>query len=60
MLELVEDHCDILVTESGIKTPGDIERMIRHGVRRFLVGETLLKHERPGDALRELVGTPWE
>ncbi len=60
MLELVEDHCDILVTESGIKTPADIERMIRHGVRRFLVGETLLKHERPGDALRELVGTPWE
>ena len=59
MLELVEDHCDILVTESGIKTAADIERMTRHGVKRFLVGESLLKHERPGDALRELVGTPW-
>ncbi|MDP6987554.1 MAG: indole-3-glycerol phosphate synthase TrpC [Phycisphaerales bacterium] len=59
MLELVEDHADILVTESGIRTQADIERMIRHGIRRFLVGESLLKHERPGDALRELVGTPW-
>jgi len=59
MLELVEDHCDILVTESGIKTAADIERMTRHGVRRFLVGESLLRHERPGDALRALVGTPW-
>ncbi len=59
LLELVEDHCDILVTESGIKAPADIERMIRHGIRRFLVGESLLKHDRPGEALRALVGTPW-
>ena len=59
MIELVEDHCDILVTESGIKTRNDIERMIRHGIRRFLIGESLLQQDSPGDALRELVGTPW-
>jgi len=60
MLELVDDHRDILVTESGISTRSDIERMVRHGVRRFLIGESLLKHDKPGDALRSLVGTPWE
>jgi indole-3-glycerol phosphate synthase len=59
MLELAEEHLDILVTESGIKTPADVEYMVRHGVRRFLVGESLLKHDQPGDALRALVGTPW-
>ncbi len=59
MLELVEDHREILVTESGIGTTADVERMVRHGVRRFLIGESLLRHERPGDALRSLLGTPW-
>jgi indole-3-glycerol phosphate synthase len=59
MLELVEEHLDILVTESGIKTPADVAHMVRHGIRRFLIGESLLKHDRPGDALRALVGTPW-
>ncbi len=60
MLELVEDHRDILVTESGIRTVSDVERMVRHGVRRFLIGESLLKHDSPGEALRELLGTPWD
>jgi indole-3-glycerol phosphate synthase len=59
LLEFVEDHRDILVTESGIRTPEDIAQMVRHGVRRFLVGESLLRHTRPGDALRSLLGTPW-
>jgi indole-3-glycerol phosphate synthase len=60
MLELVEDHRDILVTESGIRTVSDIERMVRHGVRRFLIGESLLRQDSPGQALRELLGTPWD
>jgi len=60
MLELVEDHRDILVTESGIRSRSDIERMVSHGLRRFLVGESLLKEDSPGEALRALVGTPWE
>tara|TARA_B110000196_G_C21089506_1_gene636836 strand:- start:398 stop:1321 length:924 start_codon:yes stop_codon:yes gene_type:complete len=59
LLEFVEEHRDILVTESGIRTPEDIEQMVRHGVRRFLVGESLLRHEKPGEALRTLLGTPW-
>lgn len=59
MLELAEEHIDILVTESGIKTAADVERMVRHGIRRFLIGESLLQHDRPGEALRKLLSTPW-
>ena len=59
MLELVEEHRDVLVCESGIRDRHDIERMVRHGVRRFLIGETLLREDRPGDALATLLGTPW-
>ena len=59
MLEMVEDQRDILGTESGIHSREDIERMARHGVRRFLIGEHLLRANQPGVALRDLLGTPW-
>lgn len=44
-----------VVTESGIATPADVKRMMDAGVRRFLVGESLMRAESPGDALRELL-----
>jgi indole-3-glycerol phosphate synthase len=59
MTELVDEHLDILVAESGIQTRDDIDRFRRHGVTRFLIGESLLQAESPGDALRDLLGTPW-
>jgi indole-3-glycerol phosphate synthase len=59
MTELVDEHLDILVAESGIRTRDDIDRFRRHGVTRFLIGESLLQADSPGDALRELLGTPW-
>ena len=59
MAELVDEHLDILVAESGIQTRADIDRFRRHGVSRFLIGEHLLKADNPGDALSELLGTPW-
>ena len=59
LLDLVEDQCDIIVSESGIKTREDLVRLARHGVRRVLIGESLLKEEDPGQALRELLDTPW-
>jgi indole-3-glycerol phosphate synthase len=59
MLDLVEDHMDILICESGIKTREDIQRLRSHRVRNFLIGESLLKHEQPEQALRELLDTPW-
>jgi len=46
----------ILVSESGIRTHDDIERLIRAGVFRVLVGEHLMKQTDPGRALRQLIG----
>jgi len=45
-----------VVTESGIAAADDVRRMQAAGVHRFLVGESLMRAESPGAALRELLG----
>lgn len=45
-----------IVTESGIASPADVERMMVAGVRRFLVGESLMRQPNPGVALKRLIG----
>ncbi len=45
-----------VVTESGIGTPADVQRMLAAGVKRFLVGESLMRQPNPGVALRRLIG----
>ncbi|MCH2132832.1 MAG: indole-3-glycerol phosphate synthase TrpC [Phycisphaerales bacterium] len=59
LLDLVEDQRDVIVSESGIKTREDVIRLARHGVTRVLVGESLLRLDEPGQALRQLLETPW-
>lgn len=44
----------LLVTESGILGHGDVMRMRSAGVHAFLVGETFMRAEEPGEALRQL------
>ena len=44
----------IVVTESGIHTPADIELMRKHDVNSFLVGEAFMRAEDPGKQLRSL------
>ncbi|MBI3171949.1 MAG: indole-3-glycerol-phosphate synthase, partial [Hydrocarboniphaga effusa] len=44
-----------VVTESGIALAADIQRCRAAGVQRFLVGESLMRAESPGDALRKLL-----
>lgn len=46
-----------VVTESGIGTPADVRRMLDNGVRRFLVGESLMRQPNPGVALKRLIAT---
>ena len=46
----------ILVSESGIVSPQDVARLRERGVNAFLVGETLMRAQDPGDALAALVG----
>lgn len=44
-----------VVTESGIGSATDVQRMRAAGVQRFLVGESLMRQDSPGAALRALV-----
>lgn len=44
----------LLVTESGILTPADVQRMRAADVHAFLVGEAFMRAEEPGLALAKL------
>ncbi|WP_420467338.1 indole-3-glycerol phosphate synthase TrpC [Panacagrimonas sp.] len=44
-----------VVTESGIGSAADVQRMLGAGVRRFLVGESLMRQPNPGVALKRLL-----
>ena len=44
----------LLVTESGILGPADVQRMRAHGVNAFLVGEAFMRAPAPGAALAAL------
>ncbi len=52
--DLPPDVC--LVSESGIRTRGDIDRLQAAGVRAVLIGETLMRSADIGAKLRELRG----
>lgn len=56
-LELLKEvpSPDILVSESGIRTHEDIQRLADAGVHRVLVGEHLMRQPDIGAALRELM-----
>ena len=44
-----------VVTESGIAERGDVQRMMDADVRRFLIGESLMRQPHPGKALAGLI-----
>jgi len=46
----------LLVSESGLRGAGDVDRLRACGFRAFLVGETLMRAENPEHALRNLAG----
>ena len=48
----------VRVAESGIRSAEDITRLREAGYHAFLVGESLMRAEHPGEALRALVRTP--
>jgi len=55
LLKEVPDK-SVLVSESGIRTHEDIQRLADHGVHRVLVGEHLMRQPDVGEALRALTG----
>jgi len=46
----------VLVAESGLKTHDDLVRLSKSGARRFLVGETLMRHADVTAATKALLG----
>jgi indole-3-glycerol phosphate synthase len=46
----------LLVSESGLRGAGDVDRLRACGFRAFLVGETLMRADNPEMALRYLAG----
>jgi indole-3-glycerol phosphate synthase len=45
-----------VVSESGINSRGDIERLMDAGIHAFLIGESLMREQDIGKKLRELLG----
>lgn len=44
----------LIITESGIHTPADVQLMQDNGIFTFLVGEAFMRAESPGQKMREL------
>ena len=55
MAELVEDR-NVLVSESGIHTSQDLQKLAGAGIRAVLVGESLMRSNDIGAKIRELFG----
>lgn len=46
----------LIVSESGIRTRRDVQRLVEAGVHAMLVGESLIRAERIGEKIQELLG----
>lgn len=46
----------LVVSESGVKGKEDIDRLMKAGVKNFLVGEALVRAKDPAEKLHELMG----
>ncbi len=44
----------LIITESGIHTPEDVQLMLENEIYTFLVGEAFMRSDRPGLRMREL------
>ena len=53
LLDMIPDD-RIVVTESAIHSPEDVALMRQHHVNAFLVGESFMRAEQPGEKLSEL------
>src|SRR5258707_11665322 len=53
----IPDEC-IAVSESGIRTPGELLKLRSAGVDAFLVGTRLMLSSDPAATLAELIGPP--
>ena len=61
-IDLINDIPDgiTVVSESGIETINDISRLRDVGVNAFLIGESLMREENPGEKLKEFVWSSYD
>ena len=45
----------VKVAESGLSSIAEIHRLRDTGYRGFLIGETFMKHQHPGNALKDFI-----
>jgi indole-3-glycerol phosphate synthase len=51
---LIKREGRFLISESGMKTMEDVERVAKVGANGILVGETFMKHSSPEEAIRQM------
>lgn len=54
LLDLVPDDV-LVVSESGLGDPSQVQALLRRGVPAFLIGETFMRAEEPGQALGRML-----
>jgi indole-3-glycerol phosphate synthase len=56
LFEVVKDHNGPLVSESGIQNENDAKYIFdKTGIKNFLIGESLLKSDNPGELMKRLI-----
>ena len=56
LVDKMRGFSPLLVSESGISETDTVRRLREAGFRGFLLGETFMKTERPGDTLADFIG----
>lgn len=57
LMSMVPDD-RVVISESGISSSSDVKRLLDVGAGGFLIGESLLKSDNPGQKLAELMNVP--
>ena len=56
IFEVVKNHKGPILSESGIKDERDALYIYENtGIKNFLIGESLLKSDKPGDLMKRLI-----
>jgi indole-3-glycerol phosphate synthase len=54
--EQIQSQGILVVSESGLYTPDDLNFVKNAGANGVLIGESLIKQPDPGEALKQLIG----
>ena len=56
IFEIIKEHKGPIISESGIKNANDTKYIYeKTGIKNFLIGESLLTSDKPGELMREII-----